>query len=86
MGIIVYVYIIKKGGGPMKQIGLFLSFVFLIFISITGWSNWIVSRNPLRFSFSGRHDAVCFLIFLAFAFVASGVIVLFFNLYLFFFE
>ncbi|OGI25847.1 MAG: hypothetical protein A3J76_04895 [Candidatus Moranbacteria bacterium RBG_13_45_13] len=69
----------------MNQGVLFFCLVLLIFILLTGISNWLVSRNPLRFDFSGRHDIVCYSIFLSFSLLASGITVLFYNLYIYFF-
>lgn len=69
----------------MNQGALFLYLAFLIFVFLVGLSNWSVSKNPFRFDFSGRHDLVCYLIFLVFSIFASGMIVLFLNLYIYFF-
>jgi hypothetical protein len=70
----------------MNQGTFFFYLALLIFVSLTGLSNWRVSKNPLRFSFSGRHDLACYLMFLGFSLFASGMIALFYNLYLYFFS
>jgi hypothetical protein len=65
----------------MAQFLFFLSLAALLAASLCSYSNWTVSGNPLHFSLSGRHDLVCYLLFIVFAAAASGISVLFYNLY-----
>jgi len=69
----------------VNQLALFVFLALLIFSVFSGLSNWLVSKNPLRFSFIGRHDIACYLTFLGFSLFLSTMFVLFYNLFLFFF-
>jgi hypothetical protein len=69
----------------LMQLALFFLVAILFFLFIAGWSNWRVSGKPFRFENSGRHDIACYFIFLGASLIASGIVVLFWNLFSYFF-